>query len=139
YWMQKQLQFFTQAYAQGYVGCFYFSWWVGAGQFVMFTDGSLNYESMRSVAQGFCYQFADMKAAYRGTERTATTPVLLANRGGADVYWLPGRGMTRFLLERSDDGGKTWVAVGENLTDGNGCTMLSNGLYKFTDTNVGAG
>lgn len=139
YWMQKQLQFFTQAYAQGYVGCFYFSWWVGAGQFVMFTDGSLNYESMRSVAQGFCYQFADMKAAYRGTESTATTPVLLANRGGADVYWLPGRGMTRFLLERSDDGGKTWVAVGENLTDGNGCTMLSNGLYKFTDTNVGAG
>lgn len=47
--------------------------------------------------------------------------------------------MTRFLLERSDDGGKTWKAVGENLTDGNGCTMLSNGLYKFTDESLGAG
>ena len=139
YWQQAQMQYYTNAQAQGYIGCFYFSWWVGAGNFVMFDESTLKYESMKNVAQHFYYQFNDMKNKYRGVENAVDKPVLLSNRGGSEVYWLPGRTMERFQLDRSDDGGKTWKTVAANLRDGEGCTMLKNGLIKYIDTTVGAG
>lgn len=139
YWTQKQMAYYTDAQKKGYIGCFYFSWWCGAGNFIMFTDGTLNYDSMRNVAVYYNYQFNDLKNQYHGKTDIPDNPVLLANRGGSDVYWIPGRSMERFRLERSDDGGKVWKTVADNLRDGEGGVILKNGLYKYTDSTLKAG
>lgn len=142
YWEKCQMEYYRKAWKQGYVGAFYFSWWAGAGNFVMFDESTLKYESMRNVGQFFLYQFTDMKNEYRGIKNAVDKPVLLANRGGSDVYWFPGRGMTRFDLERSDDGGKTWKTVAANLSEESkqgDFQSLKNGLLKYTDNTVGVG
>ena len=139
YWLQRQQAFYPNAQAQGYIGCFYFCWWAGGPAFAMFDGNTRNYDGMHTIAGYLSYQFNDLKNRYYGTQGQPDKPVLLANRGGQDVYWLPGREMTRFKLERSDDGGKTYHTVAENLTDGEGGEILTNGLYKYHDNTVKAG
>ena len=139
-WENNQILFFKEAKNKGYIGAFHFSWSTGGGFYTMFTGNSLQYETMRPLALKFNALLNDMKNEYNETEGTPDKPVLLSNAGGNNVYWVGGRTMTRFKLERSLDGGKTWTVISSKLADGeNGCKMLTNGLYTYNDSAVGEG
>lgn len=137
YWGKIKLKFFPSARDLGYIGAFYFSYCSGGDQFSFFDDISSNYESIRSYALQMSYQINEMIKEHRGDGTSLYTPTLLYNKGNKDVYWLPGKGVSSFKLERSDDGGQTWQTVADNISIDD-CS-LTNGLCKYTDESISDG
>lgn len=137
YWGKIKANFYPSAQSLGYKGAFYFSYSTGGAPFNLYDSLSTNYDKMRSYALTISYQINDMMKKYKKDTTVLDKPVLLFNKGGNDVYWLPGRGVTTFKLERSDDNGETWKTIEDNIDVYD--ISLTNGLCKFTDTSLKEG
>lgn len=137
YWGKIKANMYPSAKSLGYIGAFYFSYCSGGDPFNLFDGLSTDYDSMRSYAMTLSYQIDEMIKEHRNDKTALYTPSLLYNKGSKDVYWMPGKGVTSFKLERSLDSGKTWKTVVEDLSIDD-CS-LDSGLCKYTDEGVGEG
>ncbi len=140
YWGRIKQKFIVTAKEGGWLGAFYFKYggaYDGGKNFVMFTGNTTDYETMHIWAPEFRYVINDGINEYRGLTDVPDTPVLLANKGSNEVFWIPGRNIEKFKLERSDDGGATWKTVADDL--GINEYSIDNGLIKYTDTTVPTG
>ena len=137
YWGKIKTRFYPDAIEKGYVGAFYFSYSTGGDPFNLFDGLSSDYDGIRSYALSLSYQVNDLKKQHNGIEGVLDTPVLLCNKGGKEVYWIGGRGVSKFKLERSDDNRKTWKTIADNLDIDD--ISLSSGICKYTDETLKEG
>lgn len=137
YWGKIKTRFYPDAISKGYVGAFYFSYSTGGDPFILFDGLSSDYDGIRSYALSLSYQVNDLKKKHNGIEGGLDTPVLLCNKGGNEVYWIGGRGVSKFKLERSDDNCKTWKTIADNLDIDT--ISLSSGICKYTDETLKSG
>lgn len=138
YWKEIKTRFMKTAKAGGWLGAFLFSYKAGGYDYQMMSGGTTEYDTFHGWATYFYYAIADEINAHRGETRgEVEASVLFANKGGNEVYWLPGRGTSYHTLQRSDDGGKNWKTIAENI-DGDEYST-DNGFVKYTDNTLTEG
>lgn len=137
YWGKIKTRFYPDAIQKGYIGAFYFSYSTGGSPFSLFDGLANDYDGMRSYALSLSYQVKELINEHKGIKTEMDTPVLLCNKGGSDVYWIGGRGVSSYKLERSDDNGKTWKVIDANIDAD--MTSLTSGLCKYTDNSLAEG
>lgn len=130
-------RFYRSAIEQGYLGAFNFGWSFGDNsRYSIFqSPSSDDYESMRNYAIPVSYIISDSKHEYRGTTGK-DAPVLLYNNGSETNYWIGGRNVDYFILQRSDNGGK-WKTVADKLDPLD--YQIDNGLIKYVDKTIKEG
>ena len=74
----------------------------------------------------------DYRAEYRGEELVMDTPAMFYNAGDGKVVWIGARQATYMDLLRSDDGGKTWKKLLDNVNIMN--YQDDNGKGEYIDT-----
>lgn len=137
-YMDKVMErYYRSAIELGYLGAFYFGWSFGdSGRYSYFTSPSTDdYEAMRNFAIPVSYIISDSKHEYRGTSGK-DIPVLFYNNGSENNYWIGGRDVDYFILERSDDGGE-WKVINDNIEPLD--YQVDNGLIKYTDSTIKEG
>ena len=72
--------------------------------------------SFRKTVSLLRYYIDEYRAEYRGETIVVDAPVLYANTNNKKVQWIPSKRATTITIQRSDDGGNTWVTVLENAT-----------------------
>lgn len=135
YFKNARLKFLPSAISNGYIGAFYYNWNNESGGNRCFFKGAScdDYESIRSFVTEMAYQIIDLKNEFRGNENYTYDPALLYNNGSNKSYWIGGKNVNHFKLERKDNGG-AWHTIDGNI-DFNS-SMLENGLICYTDTTL---
>lgn len=137
-WNDIRVKLFESAYRGGFVGAFYFNWMCdGGGAFDFFSGSSADvYADMQPFVVPLAYKIIDLKNEHRGIKELVDQPAMLYNNQSSTHYWIGGRGVARYDLEASVDGGP-WEAFVTNL-DPYECQM-PNGLlsYKGPDMEPG--
>lgn len=131
-------RFYRSAIELGYLGAFNFGWSFGDAnqRYSHFLSASTDdYESLRNYVIPVSYIIADSKHEYRGTSGK-DVPVLLFNNDSENNYWIGGRNVDHFILERSDNGGK-WHVIADNISPFD--YQIDNGLIKYTDSTIKEG
>lgn len=130
-------RFYRSAIELGYLGAFCFGWSFGDdGRYSYFTSASTDdYETLRNYVVPVSYIIADSKHEYRGTSGK-DVPVLLYNNDSETNYWIGGRNVDHFILERSDNGGE-WKVIDSNIDPYE--AQIDNGLIKYTDNSIQGG
>ncbi len=122
-------------YHNGFMGSFYFFYYASGDvgySFFRSQSSSDKYEDFCAFVPMLTYKIRDLKNEYHGTEGVMDKPALLYNHDSAVNYWVAARGAEYYILERTENGGKTWVTINDNI-DVN-TYMLSNGLMSYEDT-----
>lgn len=122
-------------YHNGYLGSFYFFYYASGDvgySFFRTQNSSDKYEDMCTFVPMLSYKIRDLKNEHRGIEDVMDKPALLYNHDSAVNYWVAARGAEYYILERTEDGGKTWATIADNI-DVN-TYMLDNGLLSYEDT-----
>lgn len=122
-------------YHNGYLGSFYFFYYASGDigySFFRTQNSSDKYEDMCTFVPMLSYKIRDLKNEHRGIEDAMDKPALLYNHDSAVNYWVAARGAEYYILERTEDGGKTWTTIADDI-DVN-AYMLDNGLLSYEDT-----
>ena len=122
-------------YHNGYMGSFYFFYYASGDvgySFFRNQGSSDKYEEFCAFVPMLTYKIRDLKNEYHGTEGTMDKPALLYNHDSAVNYWVAARGAEYYILERTEDGGKTWKTIADDI-DVN-TYMMDNGLMSYEDT-----
>lgn len=122
-------------YHNGYLGSFYFFYYASGDigySFFRTQNSSDKYEDMCTFVPMLTYKIRDLKNEHRGIENIMDKPALLYNHDSAVNYWVAARGAEYYILERTEDGGKTWTTIADDI-DVN-AYMLDNGLLSYEDT-----
>ena len=137
-WGDKRHEFIKSARESGWIGCFLYKYCVDGGDYTTFKPRSntLYYEDMYEWCHGFRKPITEAIHNYRGEKTEIETPVLLANKGTENVYWIPSPSGSVYSLERSSDG-ENFTVIAENINAAE--HTLENGLIRFTDGEVGIG
>lgn len=126
-------QFYERAVKGGYCGAFFYPFFYNEMQTkgTFFSGSSTDrYDQLRDFVVNMAYSITDLKNEHRGTSDAKDVPVLFYNNGSRDVYWLGGRNVDHFILERRDNGG-AWKVISDAIAVSDG--MIDNGLIKYTD------
>ena len=88
--------------------------------------------SFRKTVSLLRYYIDEYRAEYRGETIVVDAPVLYANTNNKKVQWIPSQKGTTITIQRSDDGGNTWVTV---LEDANQSSYVNSYLIgSYTDS-----
>ncbi len=134
---QKQtlIKFLENAIDGGYIGAFYYNWNNEAGGKRCFfnSDNCDDYEAFRPFVTDLCYNITDLKNEYKGITNYNYKPVILYCNGSKDIYFVGGKNVNHFKLERTTNG-TDWFVVNENINFND--AMLDNGIIKYTDNTM---
>ncbi len=126
-------QLYEKAVKSGYNGAFFYTFSYNETQSkgTFFSGSSVDRcDQLRDFVINMAYSITDLKNEHKGKTGSNDIPVLMYNNGGKDIYWLGGRNVDHFVLERSDNGG-AWKTVNDNISAQD--NMINNGLIKYTD------
>lgn len=129
-----RIKYFRSAVENGYIGAFYFSFMAGApGRRSNYFEANRtdDYTLMNSYAIPMAYEVYDLKNEHKGLDPEMDTPVILYNNDSPDLFWVGGRNVHHFIVERSDNGGD-WKVIADNVDAYD--NQIANGLMKYTDT-----
>ena len=130
---------YRNAVEAGYIGGFFFcvhSMAPGRNS-NLFSEYRLDdYSLLQNYALDISYTINDLKNEYKGITPIMDKPVMLYNFDSDTNYWVGGRGVNYFILERSDNGGK-WKVIADNIDSMN--NAMDNGLIKWADNTRVAG
>ena len=106
------------------------TWKQGTSYYLLNT---LNPTDFRGTVTDLRHYMDEYRAKFKGKTITVDAAVLYANDGTGLVEWIPSKRGVKMDLLRSNDGGKTWVKVLDNV---NQADYVSNkkGSYKDTKT-----
>ena len=122
-------------YHNGFLGSFYFFYYASGDvgySFFRTQNSSDKYEDMCTFVPMLTYKIRDLKNEHRGTEDTMDKPALLYNHDSAVNYWVAARGAEYYILERTEDGGKSWTTIADDIDVND--YMMDNGLLSYEDT-----
>ncbi|MBR5524326.1 MAG: carbohydrate binding domain-containing protein [Clostridia bacterium] len=103
---------------KGYKGAY---WWsyvagdTGGGSMSVFKKNAGSQSDFRPLMYSMYYHIKDYINAYRGVEEVLDVPAMFYNRGSGMVEWIASRQATSYDVQRSMDGGATWVTLAEAL------------------------
>ena len=103
----------------GYQGSF---WWsfvagdTGGGDLSVFKKHAGSQSDFRPMMYAMHYHILDYVSNHKGEEVVLDEPTMFYNRGSGMVEWIASRQATAYDVQRSLDGGTTWVALAEGLT-----------------------
>ena len=119
---------------EGYQGGFQWCWLPNATDAAYYLLNSrTNNTDFKATVSLLRYYFDDSRAKHQGKAKPAVdTPVLYANNGTGLVEWIPPRQTTTMTLERSDDGGKNWITVLDNVDSSKYINADLKGSYRDT-------
>lgn len=123
----------------GYCGAFYYPFFYNdiSEKSTFFSGASTDrYDQFRAFVINAAYTIIDLKNEFHNISDAVDKPSLLYNNGGNTLYWLGGRNVDYFILERSDNGGE-WKTVADNISGVD--NMISNGLITYTDETLKEG
>lgn len=132
YYTNVMPKFYPNLIKQGYIGAFQFQFNTAFKYYSLFYDGAStdNYSKLKNYVIPVVYTITDCKNEYHGITGK-DKPVLLYNNGSNNIYWIGGRNVQSFTVERSTNGGK-WEIIAENINVYD--NMLDNGLMNYTDS-----
>ena len=137
YWTMTNAKFYPNARKAGYIGAFYYSYCTGGNSFSLYDNSSSAPNNLRNIALTFHYMILDDLYKRKGLEDVLDVPAMLANRGGKNVYWIGSRTAVSYKLEKSEDGGKTWKVLEDNLDAD--LIKLDNGVCAYEDNTLVSG
>ena len=120
---------------EGYQGGFQWCWIPGAtdAAYYMLHKGAKTHTDFKATISILRHYIDDFRAKHQGKEKPAVdTPVLYCNEGTGLVEWIPPRQTTTMTLERSDDGGKTWKTILDNVDSAKYVNDRQKGVYRDT-------
>ncbi len=117
---------------EGYKGGFQWCWIPNAydAAYYMLNKRPTSHTDFKETVALTRYIIDDYRAEYQGKKITFDTPVLYANEGTGLVEWIPSRNATKVTIERSDDGGKTWKKILDNVDS---APLITKGKGKYMD------
>lgn len=130
---------YRNAVEAGYLGGFFFcvhSMAPGRNSNLFAEHRLDDYSLLQNYALDISYTISDLKNEYRGVTTTMDKPVMLYNFDSDTNYWVGGRGVDYFILERSDNGG-AWKVIANDIDSMD--NSMTNGLIKWVDNNRVAG
>ena len=132
-------RFHKSAKEGGWLGAFLFQWCAEGDDCNLFETGAstLDYEALYYWMVEFRKIFTDELNEYRGITSTIDKPYLFANKGTTDVFWTPSVQAVNYKLERSLDGGNTWVTLSDAIDPDN--YSAKNSMLHFVDDGIGEG
>jgi len=101
----------------GYKGWFMWYWQsnVGGGHHDVMLQGMQHFTDFRPMIFDLNHYIQDYRAEHRGETLVLDTPAMFYNAGDTMVVWIGARQATKMDLLRSDDGGKTWKKLLDNV------------------------
>lgn len=135
---QKLITFRKHMMAEGYKGGFQWCWLPG-GIGVDGSSGSwggylLREEkdptSFRKTVTDLRYYMEEYRAKHQGKTITLDTPVLYANAGDGRVLFSPSKRAEWITIQRSDDGGNTWITLVANANQADYVDQYLIGTYE---------
>lgn len=127
-------------YHNGFMGSFYFFYYASGDtgySFFRSSRSSDKYEDFCAFVPMLTYKIRDLKNEYHGTEGQLDQPALLYNHDSATNYWIVARNCPNYILERTEDGGRTWKVIADDIDTTT--YQLDNGLMAYEDTTREAG
>ena len=106
------------------------TWKQGTSYYLL---NSLNPTDFRGTVTDLRHYMDEYRAKYRGETLTVDAAVLYANDGTGLVEWIPSKRGVKMDLLRSNDGGKNWVKVLDNVDQSN-YVKNKKGSYKDSKT-----
>ncbi len=106
------------------------TWKQGTSYYLLNT---LNPTDFRGTVTDLRYYMDEYRAKYQGKTITVDAAVMYANDGTGLVEWIPSKRGVKMDLLRSNDGGKNWVKVLDNV-DQSQYVKNKKGSYKDTKT-----
>ncbi|MBQ6848833.1 MAG: carbohydrate binding domain-containing protein [Clostridia bacterium] len=106
------------------------TWKQGTSYYLL---NSLNPTDFRGTVTDLRHYMDEYRAKYKGKTITVDAAVLYANDGTGLVEWIPSKRGVKMDLLRSNDGGKSWVKVLDNVDQASYVTN-KKGSYKDTKT-----
>ena len=136
----KLITFREWMMANGYKGGFQWCWMpdktvtsTSSKEYYLQKSTSHTTYSFRKTVSLLRYYIDEYRAEYRGETIVVDAPVLYANTNNKKVQWIPSKRATTITIQRSDDGGNTWVTVLENATQ-SGYVNSSTLIGAYTDS-----
>ncbi|MBQ4333251.1 MAG: carbohydrate binding domain-containing protein, partial [Clostridia bacterium] len=119
---------------QGYKGWFMWCWQsdVGGGHHDVMLQGMQHFTDFRPMVFNLNHYIQDYRAAHRSETLVLDTPAMFYNAGDTIVSWIGARQATKMDLLRSDDGGKTWKKLLDNVDQSICVDENGKGLYYDT-------
>ena len=118
---EKLITFREWMMANGYKGGFQWCWMPdkavtasSSKEYYLQKSTSHTTYSFRKTVSLLRYYIDEYRAEYRGETIVVDAPVLYANTNNKKVQWIPSQRATTITIQRSDDGGNTWVTVLED-------------------------
>lgn len=127
-----RVTFYEKAVKQGYLGAFYYPFHYNetSAKATFFKGSSVDrYDELRAWVVSSAYSITDLKHEYRGTTGL-DVPALFYNNGSQELYFLGGRNVDHYVLERSDNGA-SFKVVASNISPVD--NMINNGLMYYKD------
>ena len=95
---------------------------------------SKNPTDFRATVTDLRHYIDEYRAKYQGKTITVDAAVLYANDGTGLVEWIPSKRGVKMDLLRSNDGGKTWTKVLDNVDQSAYVGQTKKGSYKDSKT-----
>ncbi len=131
---ERLIKFREGFFEKGYQGGFQWCWIPNAtdAAYYMLNSKKTNTDFKETVTL-LRHYIDDYRAKHQGKAKPAVdAPVLYANDGTGLVEWIPPRQTTKMTLERSDDGGKTWKKILDNVDSSKYVNGEKKGVYQDT-------
>ena len=128
-----RVRHYRSAVEGGYLGAFFFcvhTMAPGRNSNLFAEYRTDDYSLLQDYALDLSYTITDLKNEYKGIKPIMDKPVMLYNFDSDTNYWIGGRGVDYFTLERSDNGGK-WHVIADNIDSMD--NSMDNGLITYTD------
>ena len=124
--------YYSKAVKGGYMGAFYYPFCYNdiSAKSTFFSGSSVDrYDQLRGWVIEAAYSITDLKHEYRGTSGM-DVPALFYNNGTKDIYFMGGRNIDHYVLERRENGG-SWKVISNKITAAD--NMINNGLIYYKD------
>ena len=124
----------TNMMKEGYKGWFMWIWqtYVGGGHYDVMLQDSKHCTDLRPMVFDLHYYILDYRAKHQGKTVTLDAPAMFYNGGDGKVVWISSRQATKMSLLRSDDGGKTWKTLLNNVNPKQYVDANGKGVYLDT-------
>ena len=115
---EKLITFREWMMANGYKGGFQWCWLPDGAEdptkkgsaYYLLRNGK-DSTSFRKTVTLLRHYMDEYRADFRGESIVVDAPVLYANAGDGKVLWIPSEKATAITIQRSDDGGETWITL----------------------------
>jgi len=122
---------------EGYKGGLQWCWistttWKKGTSYYLLNSG--NTTDFRGTVTDLRHYMDEYRAKYQGKTITVDAAVLYANKGTGLVEWIPSKRGVKMDLYRSNDGGKSWTKVLDNVDQSKYVSSTKKGSYQDTKT-----